>query len=400
MKVTGIDKSWVATPFWRHKMVIEKWAQIDQLRGAGVQCVEVELEDLEVAPAEQDHGMPEEALLAPPDIRREEPVQEPDPSGIEVPFEEELSAAKAAYTSAKGIIQHAMNDVRMGQDINSDAVFAVVEQMADSVLRNPHALVSLTRLKSFDEYTFYHSVNTSILALTLGRSFRMEPPTLRWLGIGALLHDIGKTKIPVEILNKPGKLSDVEFEVMKQHALRGVEILQDTTGLHEEVVRPALEHHERVDGTGYPFRRTKDALSQFGLIASVVDIYDAVTSDRVYHKAMSAYGALQLLYSLGKKRTLDISLVERFIQCVGVYPVGTCVELNTGEIAIVKEQHPENPLAPILLIIQERIDQSVTRPRVLDLLLDSSTPIKTIVSVQNADALGIDPNALLDVQPV
>ena len=209
-----------------------------------------------------------------------------------------------------------MHDTRLGWAINVDAVRTVVSDMTDSVFRNPDALPSLSRLKRFDEYTFYHSVNTSLLAMSLGQSLGFDRAAIHLAGVGTLLHDIGKTKVPLEILNKPGRFDAHEMEIMKQHVLRGVEVLASTTDLGDSYVQPALEHHERVNGAGYPHRRAQKDISQFGLITAIVDIYDAMTSDRCYHKGQPAHQALQLLYRLSLEGHLDPTLVQRFIQVV------------------------------------------------------------------------------------
>jgi len=186
-----------------------------------------------------------------------------------------------------------MHDTRLGWAINMDEVNRVVSDMTHSVLRNPDALISLSRLKQFDEYTFYHSVNTSVLAMSLGRNLEFDCTMLHQIGMDTLLHDIGKTKVPPEIMNKPGRFEPHEMEIMKQHVLRGVEVLSTTTCLGDSYLRPALEHHERSEGTGYPHIRIRGEFSQFGMMAAIVDIYDAITSDRCYHKGRVAHEALQ-----------------------------------------------------------------------------------------------------------
>jgi len=289
-----------------------------------------------------------------------------------------------------------MQDTRLGRAINMDEVNRVVSDMTESVFRNPDALTSLTRLKSFDEYTFYHSVNTSILAMSLGRHLEFDRTTLHQIGVGTLLHDIGKTKIPPEILNKPGRFEPAEMEIMKQHVLRGVEVLSTTTGLSDAYLRPALEHHERVDGTGYPHRRIGRDLSQFGLIAAVVDIYDAITSDRCYHKGRPAHDALQFLYRLSLEGHLDPGLVQRFIHVVGVYPVGSVVELNTGETGIVKEVHHHAPLAPVVLIVKSPGNTLLSTPCELDLMAQIEKPRRRVTTILHPTQAGVDPTIYLD----
>lgn len=390
MKVEKLDRSWLATPFLRHRFTITSSEQIEQLHASGVRQLDVDADDAYQDPISFEPAMPAGAetsqpISAPP---------EPEPSTI--PFAEELPAAKQVYKAAKMIIQQAMGDVRMGRALNMEAVSEVVGSMADSILRSPDALTSLTRLKQFDEYTFFHSVNTSALALSIGRHLGYARAPLLQLGTGMLLHDIGKTQIPVEILNKPGRYEADEFEIMKQHALRGAEILSNTTGLTDMVLKPALEHHERVDGTGYPHQRSKTDLSQFGLIAAIVDIYDAVTSDRCYHKGKTPHDTLQFLYQLGTRGHVDGGLVQQFVQVVGVYPVGSCVSLNTGETAIVKQHYHHAPLQPLVVLIMDEAGHRRSIPVDLDLAAQLRRPERTIASILDPTALGINPQAYLD----
>jgi len=390
MTVEKLDRSWLATPFLRHRFRITSSAQIQQLHASGVQQLDVEADGADLDSGPLMPAMPAEAEPSQPIA----PPLEPELSTI--PFAEELPAARQVYKAAKLIIQQAMEDVRMGRALNMEAVSEVVENMSDSILRNPDALTSLTRLKQFDEYTFFHSVNTSALALSVGRHLGYERVPLLQLGTGVLLHDIGKTLIPVEILNKPGRYEAGEFEIMKQHALRGAEILANTTGLNDMFLKPTLEHHERIDGTGYPHRRSKADISQFGLIAAIVDIYDAVTSDRCYHKGKTPHDTLQMLYKLGAQGHVDGTLVQQFVQVVGVYPVGSCVLLNTGETAIVKQFNHQAPIRPLVVLITDEAGHHRSTPHDLDLAAELRQEKQTIASILDPATLGIDPRTYLD----
>jgi len=389
MRIESMDRSWLATPFLRHRMAVTSSRQIEQLRACGVRMLEVIVAERD----DEEDGAPE--AMAPVAATAVPFEASPQPAQA-VPFEEELIAAKQVYKAAKGIVETAMHDVRMGRAINMDAVNRVVCDMADSVLRNPDALTSLSRLKRFDEYTFFHSVNTSLLAMSLGRNLGLNDTALHQLGVGTLLHDIGKTKIPLEILNKPGRFESHEFEVMKQHVMRGAEIIAGTTGLNDQYVKPALEHHERVDGSGYPFRRRRDDLSLFGRIAAVVDVYDAITSDRCYHKAKPAHEALQFLYVISQRGHLDHALVQRFIQVVGVYPVGSIVALNTGETAIVKAVNHDAPLDPVILVVKGPGDTILSSPEEQDLHRQERKPRRSISTVRDPAATGLNPGVYLD----
>lgn len=386
MYIVGLDKSWMETPFLRHKMWITKESQIQALRDSGVGFVDIDT-DKGPGPAAFG-GVPALAVASAP----KPPAPAPAPPADS--FSEELPLAMKAYREAKNVVQHALHAVRLGKAIDTEAVYKVVDGLVDSVLRNEDALTSLSRLKSYDEYTFFHSVNTAVLGITLGRSLDFDRGMLRGLGTGALLHDVGKMKIPLAILNKPDKLKDYEFEIIKQHTLRGAEILAGTTGLEEDTIRPALEHHERVNGTGYPLGKTREKLTLFGLISSVVDVYDAVTSDRVYHKAMQPHEALKLLFSLGQKGNLDAPLVERFIKCIGIYPVGSCVLLNTGETALVQQIRQDRPLRPRLILVRDANGHPIRNGTPLDLAQEGESGHAIAFVLDPRDA-GIDPSLFL-----
>lgn len=389
MLVEKLDRSWLDTPFFRHKMTITSRQQIAQLKACGVRTLIVSLHAGEIA------GTPETE----PDIAAHivRPATEGTASGPStVPFEEELPAARQVYQAAKTIVQNAMHDTRLGRAINAESVRQIVSDMTDSVLRNSDALTSLSRLKRVDEYTFYHSVNTALLAMSLGRKLGFDRSALHLAGVGTLLHDIGKMKIPLEVLNKPGRFEAHEMEIMKQHVLRGVEVLNSTTGLGDSYIRPALEHHERVNGAGYPHRRAKQDISQFGLITAVVDVYDAMTSDRCYHKGKPAHEALQFLYRLSLEGHLDSTLVQRFIQVVGVYPVGSVVELNTGEVGIVKRINHHAPLAPMVLLVRSEGNTLLAHPKELDICGQIEKPHRNITAVLYPHQAGIDPTDYLD----
>lgn len=389
MRVEQLDRPWLNTPFFRHKMTITSPRQIAQLKASGVQTliVHIDAEAVCDGPAEETEIVDQPAGPPAEDASSAPPM---------VPFEEELPAARQVYQAAKLVIQDAMNDTRHGRAINVDAVRTVISNMTDSVFRNPDALSSLSRLKRFDEYTFYHSVNTALLAMALGRSLGFDRSMIHLAGVGTLLHDIGKMKVPLELLNKPGRFEAHEMEIMKQHVLRGVEVLTSTTGLGSSYIQPALEHHERVNGSGYPHRRSHQDISQVGLITAIVDIYDAMTSDRCYHKGRPAHEIIQLLYRLSLDGHLDSTLVQRFIQVVGIYPVGSVVELNTGETGIVKQINHGAPLAPVVLLVKSAGNTVLSQPKEQDLSQRDKTPHQHVKAVLHPHHAGIDPATYLD----
>ncbi len=394
MYVTKLDISWSKTPFWRHRMRVGSLDHIEALRACGVRFVEIDAEkglDLASQGGSVSTVDPSSTRIADLLSRASQP-QGKEPS---TPFEEELTIAKEVHKQAKAVIGQAMGDARQGRKLDLDALSMVSERLVESVLRNKDAISSLSRLKSFDEYTFFHSVNVAILALAMGRQRGMPREALSRLGLGALLHDIGKMKIPHDLLNAPRRLDEGEREIIKQHVMRGAEYLSQHTVLPEETLRPLLEHHERVDGSGYPAGRRRKDLSRPGLIASIVDVYDAITSDRVYHKGMTPNQALRQVHGLALEGSLDLDSVRELIQCLGVYPVGSCVMLSTGEIGVVSRPNPADPSKPVLLLVRDG-STPCQPPKPFDLVEQPTQPSRSIVATVDPRQIGIDPNRVLD----
>jgi HD-GYP domain-containing protein (c-di-GMP phosphodiesterase class II) len=374
-------------------MVLRDERQIAKIITCGARYAEIETEELaEKQAIEQAIEHPianprEEAFqgtseTAPPALR----AALPEP----VPFSEELAPANEIYNAAKNLLLEAVEDVRMGREVNVAAVIGVVENILDSLVRNPDTLPSLTQLKSHDEYTFSHSVNVGILVVAFGRHHGLAPDALLRLGVGGLLHDIGKVRVPLSILNKPGRYTKDEYAVMKRHPETGGEILYRTPGIAEDSIHPVVEHHERGDGTGYPYNKTLAKMNPFGLIAQLADVYDAMTSERVYHKERPPYEVLRYLYARGQTGHFDLSMVQKFIQCVGIYPVGSLVELSTGESGLVMSVNRDWLLAPRVLIIQSRHGPLTAPFLEVDLAEPNLTPVRTIMSVMDHSSLNIN----------
>ncbi len=265
-------------------------------------------------------------------------------------LEDEIVHVKDVFTGATEMIQEVMWQAKFGKSLDVPGARKFVTKMMDSVLRNPDALTCFAQIKKKDEYTAMHSLRVSILSMVFGRQLGMAPPDIELIGLGALLLDVGKMKIPSEILNKPAPLTADEMLMMKNHVTWGVEILDKTPNTSAAVIEIARRHHERYDGSGYADKLKGDAIGLHGMIAGLVDYYDAVTCDRVYRSGISAYTALQKMY--GWRGTLfEPALVEKFIQCLGIYPVGSVVELNTGEVAVVAALNRMQRLKPRVVLV-------------------------------------------------
>ena len=307
-------------------------------------------------------------------------------------LEEELPQARELAGKTKILIDSILHDVRLGRSLNSSAAKQTVGGLVGSVLRNPDALVWFNQLKNKDEYTSEHSLRVCILALTFGRHLELSEPELNVLGLGALLHDIGKMKIPLDILNKPGRLTPEEFDLMKKHVPLGVEILDSTGGIPPAAIEVARSHHERYDGSGYAFGLKGQHIGLFGQIGAIVDSYDAITSDRSYHKGMSAHDALRKIYEW-RRKDFHEQLVEQFIQCMGIYPIGSVVEMNTGSIGVVVSVNRMWRLRPRVALVLDATKQPLRSPQFIDLINEETQGRNGIVirNVLPAGSFGINP---------
>jgi HD-GYP domain-containing protein (c-di-GMP phosphodiesterase class II) len=283
-----------------------------------------------------------------------------------VPFVHEVKVALEVQKEAQTVIRNTMHDIRLGRSIQSDRVKRIVNSMIDSILNNSDALASLTRMKGYDEYTFVHSINVCILSLTLARHLSFSREEMLEIGIGALLHDVGLMKIPSQILKKPESLTEEEWNEVKKHPLYGYEIMESSKGIPNESKPIALHHHEREDGSGYPYGLKGEEISRFGQMAGIIDFYDAITSDRWHKKGLQPHEGIQKIYEKAQSE-FNLMLVERFIQCIGIYPFGTLVLLDTEELGIVCRVNPEKLLRPNVLVIFQNSKTPYPQPFLADL---------------------------------
>ncbi|WP_156498170.1 HD-GYP domain-containing protein, partial [Oleiphilus sp. HI0043] len=238
-----------------------------------------------------------------------------------------------------------LTDVKTGQALPIDAIDNLAEDMLDSLFRNHNALACLGCIREKDSYLMEHSVNLSVLMSIFGKSMQLDRSVLHQTISGALLHDIGKIMVPDEILHKPGKLTDDEFSQMKHHVTLGREHLLGIEGISPLTIQVVSEHHERMDGTGYPSGLCGHEISTFGRMAAIVDVYDAITADRCYHKGMTPTMAIKRLLEWSDHH-LDRSLVNHFIRCIGIYPVGSLVLLESGRLGAVVEVNEFDQRSP------------------------------------------------------
>ena len=246
-----------------------------------------------------------------------------------------------------------MRDARMGRTIDSKAVENSVVKIIDSILDNEDAAVNLLNIKNFDDYTYTHSVNVSTISLLIASKLKLTREEFVELGVGAMLHDLGKVKVPLAVLNKPDRLDNDEFEIMKKHPIFTYQILKGNETISDISKYIAAEHHEKYDGTGYPRGLKKNGINFFARIVSIADVYDALTTDRIYRKAMKPYDAMKIIVS-GSGTHFDPEMVRVFLKAVSIYPAGSHVLLNTGEMAVVEKVDSEHILRPDIIVIRDK----------------------------------------------
>jgi putative nucleotidyltransferase with HDIG domain len=363
--------------------------QIRRLKEAKVQVVLIDSEKgLDCEPGQEiTEAMDETLKASAPEIKVAKAAQEapsrkpaaaapgPKPQVKPTAFAEEVERADQIKHQATKIARSVYEDARAGKAIDTQEARTVVTEMIDSIFRNQFAFLSLTKLKEYDEYTFNHSVNVATLTLAIARGMGFNQKQLEEIGIGTLLHDVGKMRVPPRILNKPGKLNDEEWLEMKKHTQYGGEILRKS-GFTETEVTVAEQHHERFNGTGYLNRLAKDDIHLYARIASLCDVYDALTAKRVYKPPMLPHLALAMVY---KEKDVNFAsdMVMNFIKIVGIYPIGSLVRLSSGEVGVVISVNQTDFVRPKVSIIFSRRGIMKRNPILTDLVQEREKSIVT-----------------------
>ena len=279
---------------------------------------------------------------------------------------DEMPHAQLTLEKANEHIEKVLDDINNGEAFDMEESRAVVRECIASIISNANALLWLTKIKNEDKYTSEHCMRVGVLCIAFGRFLGLADEDLELIGLAGMLHDVGKIKTPNEILNKPSKLTPEEYEIMKQHAVLGKQVLDEMNGVEQLIIDTAHYHHERVDGTGYPEQLDANFLHQSIRMVSIVDVYDAITSDRCYSIGKSAFEALKILFGETGKH-FDKKLVEAFIRMIGIYPPGTLVEMANGEVGIVISSNPNARLKPKVELVATA-DKKLRAPYVIDLM--------------------------------
>lgn len=346
MYVTDLNNDWIPHNTRNRRGFIRTDFTIEKIRQMGVEYVYIDagkgLDSPDGEPAQEVDARNAARLDAVSELK---PVHQ-----ARKPLEEELVVAQRIHSEAQGLVNNVFQDIKLGHAIDVTPIHVLAEELQHSVFRNPNALSCLGRIREKDNYLMEHSINLSVLMSLFGKSMGHSTEVLHQTIVGALLHDIGKILIPEEILHKPGQLSAEEFEVMKAHARHSRDILLTTKGIGELTVLTAAQHHERLDGSGYPEGLRGEEISIHGRMVAIADVYDAITADRVYHRGMTPTQGLKKLLEWSGSH-LDPELVRQFIRCIGLYPVGSLVLLESGRLGVVVESNDDDHRLPVVRVM-------------------------------------------------
>ena len=361
MYIHDMNCGWMDHPFMTNSLKVKNEKMIEKIIGNGIKDVYIDTEkglDVDDAPtAEEVSQEIQEELNKMADLR--------SPEVRKASIKDELVKAREIKKEAKKAVYDIMEDVRFGKPLKADKVEKVVDKMIDSIFRNQDALISLARIKQTDEYTYMHSMGVCVLMISFSRHLGLNKGELKHAAVGAMLHDIGKMKVPLELLNKKSGLTDDEFEIIKTHVEHSRNLLKETKGIDELSVTLASQHHERLNGRGYPGGLKGDEISVFGKAAAIVDVYDAMTSQRCYQRKSEPTEVLRKLYEW--KDSYSMELVQQFVRCIGIYPVGTVVRLDNGLLGVVLDHGKENLLQPLVRIVYDSQKSRQVMPYDLDL---------------------------------
>ena len=366
MYVDELCGSWMEHPFWRTRFALRSADDVQRIVESGISEVWIDTEK------GLDSASPGAASAtraqADAEIERKllrSTAAEPAPAPDRIALAEELERARAVYTRSRPAVLNMFNEARMGRAIGAGAAGELVDEIYQSVKRNSSALISLSRLKRADDYTYMHSVAVCGLMIALGRRLGLSEDQTREAGLGGLMHDIGKSKIADRILRKPDRLTDEEWAEIRTHPEVGHQIL--STGSYGDVpMDVVLHHHEKFDGSGYPHRLAGESISLYARMASVCDVYDAVTSNRPYKSGWSPAEAIRKLAEWAPGH-FDERVFQAFVKTVGIFPVGTLVRLHSGRLAVVIEHNEAALLKPRVKVFYSIHSQARITPEVIDL---------------------------------
>ena len=362
MYVSDLNCDWIPHHNMQKEGRIPSISMVEQLKSRGIKEVYIDTE----------RGIDEEDAHSLQEVEHQNQNKLNNAAGLNmnsagsVSVEEELLKAHKLQDKAKGIMSNVLSDVKFGKPLETEAFDDLADGMIDSVMRKHNALACLGRIRKKDNYLMEHSINLSVLMGIFAKSMKVDRETMHQAMVGALLHDIGKIMVPDDILHKPGKLDDNEFARMKQHVVYSRDLLKKTPGIHSLTVNVAAQHHERIDGSGYPEGLTGCQICREGKMVAITDVYDAITADRCYHKGLAPTAALKKLLEWSGSH-FEESLVHKFIRSMGIYPVGSLVMMESGRLAVVIEASEKDQTRPIIKVMYNSRLKQFIPTEVIDL---------------------------------
>jgi len=401
MYIHDMNCSWMDHPFFGSSLNVKNDGIIEKIIRFGIREVYIDTDKgVDVEDAAVKVGVVQEKDSKTSEHEEREEITGADEINFDiirpVPVGEEILRAKMIREEALLTVQKAMSDIKAGNQIDRETVVHTVDDILVSILRNKNALSGLRMLRKTDEYLYSHSINVCTMMVSFGKYLGFDPQLLREIGIGSLLHDIGTMKIPSAILNKKSKLSEEEYNEVKKHVQYGRKILEETEGVNETSIITAYQHHERLDGSGYPNGLNGDKISYAGQAIAIIDVYDALTTKKCYRRKIPPTQALEMIYEWSGTQ-FNRELVQKFIRCIGIYPVGSLVRLKSGLIGVVVNHSEENLLQPAVRVIyNKKAERYISVPYDIDLSLEvQKAGGERIVSYELPEELNIHPEMYL-----
>jgi HD-GYP domain-containing protein (c-di-GMP phosphodiesterase class II) len=356
--------SWMEHPFWRTGFVIDDQKDITTILGSSIKEVwidaskglDVPVGQMAVSEAESEAQVEEQLQQAVEEKREIAPVS----IGAEVE-----RAARICLQSKQAVISM-FEEARMGKSVDTGGARQLVEEISDSVARNPGALISLARLKTVDDYTYMHSVAVCAMMVGLAKQLGLDEAQTRIAGMAGLMHDLGKALMPMDVLNKPGKLTEAEFAIIKTHPVEGHRMLLTGRDVNPLVLDVCLHHHEKTDGSGYPKGLKSDAISLFAKMGAVCDVYDAITSNRPYKSGWDPAESLRKMAEWSNGH-FDGKIFQAFVKSLGIYPIGSLVKLTSGRLGVVVEQTGKSLTTPMVKVFFSTKSNLRIVPEIIDL---------------------------------
>ena len=365
MYLAEVDGAWIDSPFWRTSFVISDWTEIEQIRSSKVRDVWIDTE------RGQDVAQPPSATAPAVGLVRQQVEPVPPSASGAVAMKDELARAGRICAQSKEAVASMFREARMGNAVDGEGARRVVQEITDSLNRNGSALISLARLKTADDYTYLHSVAVCAMMLALARQLGLDEENIRAAGIAGLLHDMGKALLPMHLLNKPGKLTAAEFEIVKSHPQRGHRLLSKDGTATDMTLDVCLHHHEKIDGSGYPEGLKGDAISLYAKMGAVCDVYDAITSNRPYKAGWDPAESMRMMGQWVGVH-FESTVFQAFVKSLGIYPVGSLVRLASGRLGVVMDQTSASLTMPVVKVFFDSQTLQRITPAMVDLSMAAS----------------------------